>query len=174
MRIIYLAIAISLSATPLAAGPKEDAEYIIQQTMSEKVFAGALKAMELVISKAVATDLRKKGVVVSDVASFTRILGEEFMSEFTVRMQRAVLPYYMEKFSATQLAELASFYRSDTGQYLIKITPELTQLGAKLGRKTGIEAFGKVKGRLARRLRAEGITVTKDKNMMKRLLEELE
>lgn len=155
-------IVLAFLATPLAADPNEDAKYIVSQTVSEELFAGAINVMTPLIANSLIVQLQKKNVVVSDPEALIKIVGEEFLEEFTLGVQKELIPYYLENFSTQQLSDLAAFYKTDTGQFFIKQTPELMQFGKDTGERVGGPAVANIMPRVDKRLKDEGITITKD------------
>lgn len=173
MKHFLIAAAIALPSSSFADA-QSDATFIVEQTVTQAMFEGALAALRPVLLSAVENDLRNENVTVSDVGAFMDIMMEEFIAEYTVEMQNATIPYYVENFSAKELSDIAAFYASDTGVVLINRTPELMQFGATAGAQAGELAFRDSRDRVRQRLIDENVDVTNgDASMMQRLLEAL-
>ena len=155
------------------SGSDEDATYIVEQTITKSLFEAALEAQRSVMLGSLENNFRKKNIIVTDIARFADIFMEEFIDEFTLKMQEETLKYYKINFSAEQLEDLAIFYATPTGQFLIAKTPDLIKSGAKFGAIAGAAAGENAKRRVKRRLEAENISVTDDSSMMDRLLQML-
>jgi hypothetical protein len=151
-----------LFTTPLAADPNEDAKYIVSQTVSEEIFAGALKAMTPLIANSLIGQLQQRNITVNDAEALTKIIGEEFLVGFTQGMQKEAIPFYLKNFTPEQLADLTTFYKTETGQALIHKTPELMQFGTDAGQKVGRIATQNVMPRIEQRLKDEGVIISKD------------
>ena len=173
MRRFALSAALVLSATTSFADPKEDATFIVQQTLTENMFAAAIFAQKDLIASALLNDLGAQGITLSDPDRFVEILVEEFLAEFTETMQAGTVDVYLNRFTPQQLSELAAFYRSDTGQALLAATPELMQTGATMGSEAGRRAGLNAGPRVAERLKNENVVLTADPTLMQRLIDAL-
>ncbi len=164
-----------LMATPvkLFAGATEDARYIVTQTFTKRSVEGALRAIGPVLSSALENDLRKKGIEISDLATFQRLIADAFMSEYISKMQQQLEKYYTDNFTASELADIARFYRSDAGQAVIKKTPDMMKFGAIEGKRIGRNAAIHAAPNIKKSLKASGIVITKNKSMMQKLLDAL-
>lgn len=107
------------------ADPKDDAEYIVGQTVTRAMFQGAISAQRPLIVGALENELRSAGLTLPDPDRFFDLFMAEFMEEFLVAMQEQTASLYLENFSEQQLADIADFYRTDSGQALISATPVL-------------------------------------------------
>lgn len=154
---------------PALADARKDAEYIVSQTVNETLFSGAMQALMPVIASAIQNDLGKLGVPVTKPETLIKILFEEFMDDFVIQMQSATVDYYYTEFSASELGDIAGFYRTPTGQALLKKTPELMAFGAETGRRVGGTVGQSVAGRLADRIEKDGIELTTPENRQKLL-----
>jgi len=156
---------------PTVADPIKDSEYIVGQTVTRPLFEGALVALRPVLVSAITNDLKKQGIQISDTEAFFDIIIDEFIDEFTEIMQEETGAVYVEMFSESELADLAAFYKTETGQKLIAQTPALMQAGAKMGQIAGQKAGMNSRARVAKRLEEENILIDKDKSITKRLIE---
>jgi len=172
---LFLAVfLLTLAPQHLFAGAREDAHYIVQQTVNKHLYEGAIKALGPTLVGAMETVLRKKGVVVSDVQTFQDLLLAAFLDEFTAKMKIASEKHYLEVFNAEELAGIAAFYRSDAGQALLAQSPELLAFGTQKGREIGRLAGMHAGPTVARQMKERGIVITSNKTMMQRLLDALE
>ncbi len=173
MNKILYPVVISFLATPLWADATLDAKYIVEQTVNEAVFKGALIALKPVILSAMENDLRAQGIEINDLTTFGDILFEEFLGEFVENMQSATIEYYIEQFSPENLESIARFYASEPGQAMLEQTPGLMAFGAQQGARIGEIAGRNAGPRVAARLETEGVTITKDKGMLQKLIDAL-
>ena len=88
LKTVCLAAVLSVSFSIAHAGPREDAEYIVSQTVTKSLFEAALQAQRPLIIPAMQQGLANKGIVFSDIEGFADIFMEEFIDEFTELMQR--------------------------------------------------------------------------------------
>lgn len=170
---LCLAMLTSLVVSMAHAGPREDAEYIVSQTVTRTLFEAALAAQRPLIIPAMQQNLANKGIVFSDIEGFADIFMEEFIDEFTEIMQRDTVALQLEMFSADELRDIAAFYKTPSGQALIANTGPLMQAGAQMGQVAGMEAGQNANGRIAKRLEEEGITLQNDSGFTKRLIDTL-
>ncbi len=157
-------IALLVAPVPnlLFAGPDEDAAFIVEQTVNKTIFTGAFEALRPTLSSAVQFELEKQGVTASDPEAYLDIYIEEMVAEFVDLMRIETIQYYKSKFSEQELADIAAFYATQSGQAMIKLTPELMQFGAEAGARTGQIAGAQAYKRVELRLQAEGITIHKN------------
>ncbi len=173
-RSLALGFAIILFATfPTMADPQKDADYIVEQTVTRAMFEGAILSMRPVLISAITNDLRQKNIEVSDMEGFFDIFVEEFIDEFTAGMRSETANLYLELFSPEELADLAEFYKSPTGQKLVEKTPILMQASAQLGAKVGERAGENAGKRVAKRLEQEGIVLNNDKSLTQKIIDAL-
>lgn len=170
---LLLTGALALS-TPLAADPVDDARSIITVTLTDESMSGVIAAMGPMISSAMENDFRNNGIVLSDPDTFIDILTEEFMDGYLKAMRAEMVTVYVEEFTADELAGIAAFFASPAGQAMAARSGVLAQRGAEIGRTVGQKAALAVADRIAARLRAEGVTITSDPSMQKKLLDRLD
>lgn len=168
--ILAAALAFSL-AVPAGADPEQDASYVVDQIVSEEMFVGAVTAQRPVIEASLTRQFAQKGIVISDMDRFMDIFFEEFMSEFTARMQSEVQKVYLTEFTAEQLAAIAEFYATPAGQALVERSPKLTQTLAETGQIVGQRAADNAGARVATRLEKDGISLAMDRGTMDALLD---
>lgn len=173
MKRLLLAAAL-LFPIPSMADPTEDAEYIVSQTVTQEMFRGAFAAQRGVIISAIQNDLRQSGINLKKPDRFFDLFIDAFIDEFTDGMRDATVGIYLNQFTEAELADIAAFYRSESGQSLIARTPELMQETALLGQQIGMRAGANAGPRLADRLREEDILAPEDSSLRDRLLDMLE
>jgi len=175
MKSVLLAstIAFSCLSTNLFADPQADADYIISQTVTREMFEAAISAQRPIIISAIQNDLRAKGITLPDPDRFFDLLMSEFIDEFTRTMQSQTASLYFDNFSEQQLADIAAFYKTESGQALIAATPAIMMEGARMGHVAGQQAGANAGARLADRIEAEGLISIDDPGLMSRLLEAL-
>lgn len=175
MRPILCACVIALAclSTPTRADPRSDAEYIVNQTVTRALFEGVFAATRPMMIAAIQHNFREKGISLPDPDRFFDLLMAEFMDEFVQSMRAQTAQIYLETFSEQEIAGIATFYRSEAGQALIKATPTLMMAGAKMGREAGQRAGENAGKRLAARIRAEGLIQVDDPGLLSKLLDAL-
>jgi hypothetical protein len=160
-----------VTATATArADATDDARYIVSQTVTDEVLSGAWVAMRPVLVSAISNDLNQNGIKVDDMDAYFDIFDDEFTDEFLGAMQRESVTVQLELFSPTELHDIASFYRSPSGQALIRQTPRMMEAGAKIGETAGRVAGANAGPRVAQRLKTEGVRVTTDESVLERLI----
>ena len=110
--------------------------------------------------------------MISDSEAIFDIFIDEWIDEFTASMQRQTGQIYFDLFSEKEIADIAGFYRTDSGQALIEQTPALMQAGAQLGQVAGQQAARSTNEAVANRLEREGITIG-DKSLTQKILDAL-
>ena len=166
------ALAFCLLSLPALADTQEDVDYIVSQTVTRAMFEGALSAQRPLIIGALENQFRADGIVISDSEAFFDIFIDEWIDEFTASMQRQTGQIYFDLFSEKEIADIAGFYRTDSGQALIEQTPALMQAGAQLGQIAGQQAARSTNEAVANRLEQEGITIG-DKSLTQKILDAL-
>ena len=155
------------------ADAQADADYIVSQTVTREMFAGALNAQRPLITGAMQNNLRAKGIQLPDPDRFFDFLMSEFLDEFTETMQGQTSSIYLDNFSEKQLQDIADFFRTDSGQAFIAATPKLMLEGARMGQIAGQAAGANAGKRLAARIKEEGLIVVDDPGLLSRLLDAL-
>lgn len=157
-------------AAPAFADPREDAGYIVSQTMTEENLSGAIIAQQPLIRGALQNQYAQMGIEISDMDLFMKIFMEEFLGAFTIAVHSDMTDLHLELFTPEELADYAAFLKTPTGQKLARTQPALMQRGAEIGQYHGQMTGQSIGPNLAERLKEEGVNVTRDKSMMDRLL----
>ncbi|MCC0065504.1 MAG: DUF2059 domain-containing protein [Rhodovulum sp.] len=156
---IALAATLALPGQSAAADPADDAAYIVSQALTPEMFDGMTAALGPLVASAMTNDLRNQGITVSDMDAVTAITFEILREEFSSLMSAQVTQLYLENFSPLELSDIATFYRSETGQAMLRKTPRLMQEAALMGQSVAAEAANRLGPRIAERLVREGIGV---------------
>lgn len=151
-----------------------DARYIASQTASARIFEGSLKAQRHILSAALTQMMGEKGYVVKDPDQFLDIWMEELIGVFSEVMQDEMAAAYLDLFSQSELRDIVDFYRTESGQALIRATPDMVAISTKLGAKAGQIAVLKTGRRFAERLEEEGILSKEDPSVLKQLSEDFQ
>lgn len=176
MRSMLLAVGASLALSlPVQAqsSAEEDARRVVELTLSEAVFDALFLTQGPVIASAIENDLRAQGIEISDAPAFTTILIDAMTARFAQRMQEETIPLYVATFTPNELADMRSFYESESGTALLAATPTLAAEGAIVGERIGQELGLELGPLLADRLEAEGIQITTDPATQQRLIDSL-
>ena len=155
------------------ADPKADADYIASQVATQAIFEGAISAQKPLITSAIQNNLRVQGITLTDPDAFFDLFMEEFLGEFTQSMQAQTASIYLNSFSDEDLANIAAFFKTDSGQAYLLAVPGLMMEGARMGTAAGQIAGANAGKRLAARIQAEGLVVVEDPSLLSRLLEAL-
>ncbi|WP_102106920.1 DUF2059 domain-containing protein [Oceaniglobus roseus] len=171
------ALLFCLAAWPAPAqqAPEQnaDAAFIASQVATEEIFRGAVTANRPVIVKALENDLDQRGITLADRDRFFDLFLEEFIAGFTEKMQAETAAIYRNAFNDTQLADIAAFYRTESGQALLRQLPAVMAMGAAAGQRAGQIAGQEAGPRLAARIEAESLGIAADDVSRKRLLDML-
>ncbi len=160
MKSFFSAAVLSFVMTlPVLADPKSDISFIVEKTVTRALFEGALKVQRPLIISALENDFRKKNLVINDSETFFDLFVDEWIDAFTLNMQERTGAIYRDLFSDQELADIAAFYRTDSGLAMIRQSPALMQAGAEIGGLAGAEAAEGANKRLAARMRSENITI---------------
>ncbi|MEZ5767873.1 MAG: hypothetical protein R3D80_09585 [Paracoccaceae bacterium] len=88
----------ALATAPVRADPAADARFIIDATVTDEAMSGVLSAMGPVLFAAMESELRNKGITLSDTETFANILIEEFMAGYLDAMRSEMAAIYLEEF----------------------------------------------------------------------------
>lgn len=168
-----LAIALTLIASPLLAGPDEDTAYIVEQTVNAHTYRAAFGPHRTSIIGPVMNSLQTSQIDLADPSAFEELVFEEFLSNFVQGMQVNTRAYYIGAFSPEHLAGIADFYRSDAGQAFLRQSQNLATFNTSKGQQIGQLAGENIKKRVANRLKDDGLIVTTDPTQMENLLHSL-
>lgn len=170
MKSLMTSAALTLAlCLPAQAGPQEDIDYIVEQTVTRDLFEAALHTQRGMIISATQAQLAAKDVTISDPEQFFDIFVDEWIEAFTDSMRAQTGTLYRDLFSDQELADIAEFYATPSGQAMIRQTPQLMKDAGALGQRAGIAAMETVGPRLARRLKAEGVEIGTQSQMQKLL-----
>ncbi|MEP4957867.1 MAG: DUF2059 domain-containing protein [Roseobacter sp.] len=172
-KIFACALVVISFASPSQADPRAAADYIVSQTVTHEMFEAVISVQRPLIIGTLQNELRAKGINLPDPDRFFDVFMEEFVDEFVKSMQEQSASIYLDNFTDQQLLDIAEFFKTESGQAYLSMTPTLMQEGAQLGQKAGEEAGANVAGRVAARIKKEGLVVVDDPSILSRLLEVL-
>lgn len=173
MKRFFLASSFVLATALTAhAGPKSDAAYIASQTVTAEIMDGVFVAMRPVLVSSIENDFRAQGINLPDPGRFMDVFLEVWSGAFLEAMQNQSAEIYLNRFDAQELADIAAFMRSPSGQAFTQATPDLMLAGAQAGQRAGAEAGQNVWPELSRRIEAEGLI--EDRTLLRRLQEAFE
>ncbi|KCV81925.1 hypothetical protein ATO10_08768 [Actibacterium atlanticum] len=158
------------TALPATATPQDDARYIVEQTVTEQLFEAAILAQQTYISAAISHQLAQQGIEVSDMPAFMGIIVDEMLASFTAGMKAEMETFYVENFTDKELADLAKFYATPTGQALMAKQPELISHSTAAGAQVGRDVQQGLLPAVAARVNADGIEIG-EPGMTERFLE---
>jgi hypothetical protein len=145
--IVALAALLALGARPAAA----------QETLRHELALQLLEAMRMPdqIQASIATVVATQTRLNPDVPGLREVL-RDFLARYVTweAMKEEYAEMYAGAFTEEELREMATFYRTPTGQKLARATPQLTRLGAELGERTLRAHAAELDQMLARRLEA--------------------
>ena len=156
------------------AGANEDAQFIVEKTVTPEMFAGVAVAMRPVLTSAISNDLRDLGITLNDPDRFFDVFIEEFMDEFLTLTKDEMIALQLAVFTPEELEGIAAFYATPAGVALLAKTPRLIQDGASIGQRVGAIAGANAGPRVAARLRNEDVLTVESPNVLERLIEMLE
>jgi hypothetical protein len=159
-RLIAPAVVLSVIAAPAVAGPAEDASFISEISYSDAVIDTTFETLGPIIRDSIAHQLGTQGISISDPDRYFDIFIEEFRLQFAAKIRRDFVPVLQDSFSDEELADIAAFFRSPTGQRYAAQTPDLMRAGSRIGELAGASAGLEAAPRIAERLGTEGITIT--------------
>ena len=174
---VIAAVTVSLlftTPTNATAGPEEDASYIISQSVPRSSFEAVIEGSRPEITQVKLSMLSRAGIVLPNPERFMDYYMAAITDEFTETMQNETKRFYLDRFSPTELADLAEFYKTPSGQHHIAMISELDLMHEKTIVIDQENAVRNARHRIAKRLKEEGISLTNDKSMMDRLFEYLE
>lgn len=168
-----LALTASVIGSTAFADPLEDAQYIVDQTVTKEIFEGTFVALGPVLTSAIQNDLRAQGITLPNPERFMELFISEFIDEFTESMRVQSVSIYLDQFNAEELEAIAAFYRSDAGQSLVAATPEIMLQSSAIGEVAGQQAGMNAGPRLADRIEKEGLLEVDDPSLLESLIDAL-
>ena len=153
------------------ADARQDAIFIAEATITHEIYGAAMSLMAPVMGDAMATQFRQAGIEVSDMDGFVTVITDVMAALFVKRMREEFVPVLLDLYSETELADIADFYATDSGVALIGNTSAMMQAGQSIGARLGQEIAVQAMPRIAARLESENIVITRDPDMMRRLID---
>lgn len=141
----------SASAQDIAASHLEAAEELLPAAGTDTIISESTKPM-----------IRLQAEQNSDLAPFQDIL-RAFLSEHLSwdAIGGDLARMYAEEFSETELREISAFYRTETGQKAVRLTPLLIERAMALGQQAvaehGGELGARIQDRIAKMSRVPGL-----------------
>lgn len=174
MKRIILGILLIILNIPTAfASPKEDVDYIVDQTVTRTLYEATIKTLRPVLTSAIKNDFREMGITLKNPEKFFDIFVDEFIDEFTEIMRKETGKVYLKIFTEKELSDLATFYKTESGQSLIQKTPVLIAAGSELGKIAGTTAGANARSRVAKKIGEDGMIFNDDKSLTQRLIDAL-
>ena len=159
-RTALLLAALCLAPPPVRADAASDAAYIVEQTVTDEIMAGSMQALAPLLASAMESDLRRGGVTINDQGRFLAVVFDEFYPPFVAALRAELAGLYVASFSPRELAEIAAFYRTETGQTLLRRMPGMMVEVAERSRTLGVEVAGDIDPeKFLARLKREGVVV---------------
>ncbi|MEM9637836.1 MAG: DUF2059 domain-containing protein [Pseudomonadota bacterium] len=150
-----------------------DATYIVEQTVTERMFIGALTRQRPLILAAVKRELDERKIDIADREAFMDVFFDEFVAEFTRVMQGRISELFAESLTEEELSVIAAFYATPSGQALVEKTPPIMEKATQFGAEAGLITHKNVLPKVAARLEAESLLNDEDPQMMVRLMDYL-
>ena len=147
-------------ASAASAGPEEDARFLSEQLYSNEIVDTTFATLGPMITDSVVLRFQKAGVTISDPDLFMQIMLAEFQRSFVRNLQAKLVPVLRDRFSDQELAELAAFYHSPTGQRMVAEQPALIRDGSRIGAEAGGKAGLESAAAVAKRADDAGIVLT--------------
>lgn len=161
---------LSFVGNSVQADPQEDANYIVSQTVTRIMFESLAATQRPLIISALKNDLGENGITLPNPERLFDLLLEEFLDEFVLSMQDQSASIFLQEFSEQELADIANFLKTESGQAYLLATPTLMKAGAEMGRRAGQRAGANAGKRLASRIESEGLVIVDDPGLLSRLL----
>jgi len=135
-------MSVALSGFAVAsAEPVEDAQYIVDATLSDEYLGAMMGAMADLMAMSIAGEMAKSGVSLSDDASETivALMLPPMIDGMKVGLRDGLVEVYVDTVSAESLAAYRAFLETQAGGELMAALPEITTVSAQVGERVGNE-----------------------------------
>ena len=132
-----------------------------------------MRVMAPLIRDAMAGQFAQMGIEVSDMDTFTRIITEEMTVKFTQAIRQPTADAYLAQFDEAQLADIAAFIATPSGQAWMTAQADLMAAGQAAGEAAGASVMREIGPAVADRLEAENISITSNLTLMEQVLRQL-
>lgn len=131
----FISVAWLLMISPAFADPVEDAEYIVDETVTAELLRPVMAAMGESMAAGIRGELLSQGVSLSDEASLViaKIATDHMIDPMVSNMRAGTILAMMENISDEGLSEYRAFLETSAGQELVAATPELARAGERIG-----------------------------------------
>ncbi|MBK8198616.1 MAG: DUF2059 domain-containing protein [Acidobacteria bacterium] len=135
MRALIAPVLLFAFAVPVAsAGPREDAQAIVEYTVTEDVLRAAFEALSDLSVATFQNEAAKAGKLLSEDAA--EVMGSMLFAEMipllTEGMREEMASAYVHSMSPQGLADFRSFLETPSGEEWVKAQPTLTRETTKL------------------------------------------
>lgn len=161
LRLATCAAALGLClAVPAQADVDSDTKLLADSLFSESTLDATFEVLQPVLAGSIDSQLRAGGLNVSDPDAYTRIFIEEFRTKYADIMREDIRPVLSQMYTPEELADIAAFIQTPSGQKFFATQGDLSRAGAQLGQSAGGRAGVEAIDRIIARLDEAGITFT--------------
>lgn len=135
-------LGVSLSSlTTALAGPVEDANYIVDATLSDEYLSAIMGAMADLMASSITGELAKSGFTLSEDASQTLVvlMMPSLIQGMKDGLRDEIADVYLDAVSPESLAAYRAFLETTAGNELISALPEITTVSAQVGERLGYD-----------------------------------
>lgn len=133
------AVVPALMTCPASADPRSDAAWIVEQSTTPEIFDAVIASLAPMLTAAMESQLRNQNVAVNDMDTFGRVVLEYIERELPPVITGRMIDLHVDFFSPQELADIVAFYRTESGQSLLRKAPQLMREQTALGQSAGAE-----------------------------------
>jgi hypothetical protein len=124
------------------AGPREDAQAIVEYTVTEEILEASFEALSELAVGTFQNEAAKSGKILSEDAA--RVMGammfDEMIPLLTEAMRKEMASAYVYTMSPETLADFRAFLETPSGQEWASAQPQLTREATKIGQDIAVPA----------------------------------
>jgi len=139
-----------LAILPAEAGPRDDAQAIVEYTVTEEMLAASFDALSDLAVGTFQNEAAKSGKLLSEDAA--RVLGtmlfEEMIPLLTAAMREKMASAYVYTMTPETLADFRAFLETPSGQEWAAAQPALTREATKIAENIAVPAAAEASKRM--------------------------
>ncbi|MEL6725105.1 MAG: DUF2059 domain-containing protein [Pseudomonadota bacterium] len=150
-------LGVSLSSMTTAfADPVEDANYIVDVSLSDEYLSSVMGAMADLMASGIIGEMAKSGITLSDEASQTivALMMPSLIQGMKEGLRDEIVDVYLDTLSPESLAAYRTFLETPAGIELIDALPEIADVSAQAGERLGFDLGVTAANEMAQRIQS--------------------
>ena len=103
------------------AAPEADARFIVEAQLSEANVAQIRVALKGILPRHFRPAISDLGGMLVDPSALAAMLPDQIVDSAIAEIEEGLIATYLTKFSATEIADIATFYRTSAGQMILAL-----------------------------------------------------